>query len=200
MTVEKHAGHLERAVVHGWKATRRGGLSEVALHALFDLAGVLREGGDLEAAEDAYTVVAEKVTTYDYRVMALDALAYIAALTGRELLFDDICSLVDAENWEGASAVISSQIPYFRGLASLSLGRTQEGQEWLERALASAERHGFGKLVFDAENALAAARTSTAPAAASQRPHTPLPGSVSEDVRGVRRELRELREAVATAG
>jgi hypothetical protein len=132
--------------------------------------------------------------------MALDGLAYIAALAGGEAHFDALCARVDSEDWAAASAVVSSQILYFRGLANLALGRIRRGKECLKKALASAENHGFGKLVFDAENALAAAERPAPTAGASQESGTVLPRPASEEVLGVCRELKEMREALVGAG
>lgn len=200
MTVEKQAGDLEAAVVYGWKATLRWGATEAGLQVLFDLAGVLREGGDLSAAEDAYSVVAARVQTYDHRVMSLDALAYISALRGRDLEYEALRETVDAEGWRAASPVIVSQILHFRGLSELALGRYVQGREWLTQALDYAERHGFGKLIFDTEKALAAADGAAAAKERSGHPEPVLPHSSKEEVEGVRQELREMREALVGAG
>jgi tetratricopeptide (TPR) repeat protein len=200
MTVEKQAGNLEAAVLCGWRAIRTWGPSERGLHALFDLAGVFREGGDLSAAEDAYAVVARRVGTYDHRVMSLDALAHIAALRKEEDRYKALQARVDAEPWESGSAVIASQILYFRGLSLLALGRETEGRAWLRRALTFAEEHAFGKLVFDIEAALTKAGD---PNAAPGLDHALCPGPPQEpggEARGVRRELREMREALVEAG
>jgi hypothetical protein len=200
MTVEKQAGDLEAAVVYGWQATLRWGATEAGLQVLFDLAGVLREGGDLSAAEDAYSVVAARVQTYDHRVMSLDALAYISALRGRDLEYEALRETVDAEGWRAASPVIVSQILHFRGLSELALGRFVQGREWLTQALDYAERHGFGKLIFDTEKALAAADGAVTAKERSGYPKPVLPRSSREEVEGVRQELREMREALVGAG
>ena len=82
MTVERLSGNMVQAIRHGWTAVQRYDSNDGSLKALFDLAGVLRETGELLAARDAYTVVANQLQGFEYRVMALDALAFIAALLG----------------------------------------------------------------------------------------------------------------------
>ena len=67
------------------------------------------------------------------------------------------------------------------------------------RAQDYAERHGFGKLIFDTEKALAAADGATTAKERSGYPEPVLPDSSREEVEGVRQELREMREALVGA-
>jgi tetratricopeptide (TPR) repeat protein len=197
MTVEKLAGDLEAAVLHGWKATRSYDSREGRLEALFDLAGVLREGGELQAARDAYSVVVAQARFQEFRLLSLDALAHIAALEGDAQRYDDLRRTIDGEGLEGTSPVVRSQILYFRGLSELALGRTRSGKKDLQAALRFAETHGLNKLIFDAEEALRQVESSSTPPV-SHEPRDPVsPGMAVEEVR---QGLREMREGLAGAG
>lgn len=192
MTVEKLMGSLSEAVRHGWGAVQAYESPEGRIRALFDLAGVLRESGELGAARDAYTVVASQVGTFEYRILSLDALAYIAALQGDESEHHRLRTVMDSEGWQQSSPVYRAQILFFRGLSARALGREPEARQWLEKALAFAEDHGLSKLVFDAEKALADGAT---PQREAPPADPPWKGSELVEILGVRRGLRELREA-----
>ena len=197
MTVEKLAGNLEEAVLQGWEAVQLYDAPEGRLRALFDLAGVLREGGDLSASWDAYSVVAAQVENYDYRVLSLDALALLSALQGDEAESLRLRGAVDAQGWEDASVVVRSQILYFRGMACRALGREDEAGDWFGKALALAEEHRLNKMIFDAEKALEG-KVAFPEKVETRSPY--LGGVPQGGIGGVRRGLRELREAQVTAG
>jgi hypothetical protein len=76
------------------------------------------------------------------------------------------------------------------------LGDEGEGRGWLEKALAFAEEHGLSKLIFDAEAALKEVSSGLASGTARTVFQDPAP----EEVLGVRRGLREMRETQAAVG
>lgn len=195
MTVEKLAGRLEEAIVHGWEAVRAYESTEGSLRALFDLAGVLRESGELVAARDAYTVVERQVEGFEYRILALDALAFIAALLGDEKEHRQLQARMDASGWQEVPHVYRAQVLYFRGLSARALGREEEARGWLEKALACAEEHGLNKLLFDVEEALA----GSGPDLPVADRKSALPNPTPEEILGVRQGLRDLREALAVS-
>lgn len=198
MTVEKLAGRLEEAVLHGWKAAEMYDSPEGSLKALFDLAGVLKEIGDLSAAWDAYSVVAAQVQAFDYRLLSLDGMAHIAALRGLGKRYDVLRARVEAMNWAEASPVSKAQVLLYRGLSCGALGRNEEARDWLNRALSFAESHQLSQLIFKAEKALG---ETPARQAGPDEGTDPLPKlELGPDVLEVRRGLREKREAVAGAG
>jgi tetratricopeptide (TPR) repeat protein len=194
MTVEKLSGNPEEAIRHGWLSVQSYDSHDGRLRALFDLAGVLRESGELSAAHDAYSVVVDQVRGLEARVLALDALAYVAALRGRVEEHAELRQRLDAEGWKEVSPVYRGQVLYYRGLSMRVLGREEEAQEWLRKALAYAEKNGLNKLVFDSEAALGEKgppeARAPAPALAQE--------SVPPEILGVRRGLRELRETQTT--
>jgi tetratricopeptide (TPR) repeat protein len=193
MAVEKLADSVDVAIVHGWKAVQAYETEEGRLQALFELAGVFREAGELGAAEDAYTVVAKTVRTFEYRLLAHDALAFIAAIQQRPEEYEKRRQRVDALGWETASAQVQAQVLHFRGLACQALGRKKEARRWLTKALAYAEDKHLGRLVFDNEEALG--RLTERKGGEYTTPRPPTEGRL-EEVAEIRVGIREMREAV----
>lgn len=197
MTVEKLAGNLTAAVLHGWQAASLYESREGSLKAFFDLAGVLRESGEMSAAWDAYSVVAAQVESFDYRLLSLDGMAHIAALRGQEERYEALRARVEELNWREASPVAKAQVLLYRGLSCRALGRTSEARTWLGQALSFAERHNLSQLIFSAEAALGEISSSTvAPTAGDAFPSLDSGTGVLE----VRQGLQRMREAVAGAG
>jgi tetratricopeptide (TPR) repeat protein len=193
MTVLKLGGDLAGAIEAGWLAFQSYDSGDGKLRALFDLAGVLRESGELSAAQDAYLVVAEKIQGLEAQVLAVDALAYVAALMGDRVRYRAARARLERLGWKTVSPVYRGQVLYYQGLSHRALGEESEAVSRLRQALAFAEEHGLNKLVFDVEAALGDGSTpSMAPATAPS-----WEGRVPEEVLGVRRGLRELRTAPA---
>lgn len=188
--IEKMTGHLDRAIEHGWSAVRVLEAGEAWLGALTDLASVFVEAAELQAAEDAYTIVAGASQRYIYRVYALDALAYVAALRGDRAEFELRAARADAAGWKEAAPAIRSEFSYFRGKSYQALGDGAEARRWYQAALRLAERHGLNKFYFDAEAGLRSLETAPA-TPRSQR------GAVPETMPGIRQELSAMREAMA---
>ncbi|MGW8266261.1 MAG: hypothetical protein ACWGSQ_07830 [Longimicrobiales bacterium] len=197
MTVEKLAGNLTAAVLHGWQAARHYESREGSLKAFFDLAGVLKESGEMSAAWDAYSVVAAQVESFDYRLLSLDGMAHIAALRGQEGRYEALRARVEEMNWREAAPLPKAQVLLYRGLSCNALGRTQEARGWLGQALAFAEKHKLSQLIFRAEAAL---REISSPVVASEAREAPPREDSGSEVLEVRRGLRRMREAVAGAG
>jgi tetratricopeptide (TPR) repeat protein len=200
MTVEKEADNLEEAVLHGWKAFHSHDSRKSQLYTLFDLAGVLRKKNELAAAWDAYSVVAAQVGTFEYVLLSLDAMALIAAQRGQGARYDTLRARVDGMGWDeqGASAVVQGQVLLYRGISCRALGRTQEGDAWITRALSFAEEHGLNKLIFDAEAALQPRESGEI--SESWAPQEESGQATSADVQEVHQSLQEMREALVGAG
>jgi tetratricopeptide (TPR) repeat protein len=196
MTVEKLRGNLADAVQHGWQAVHDYDSREGSLRALFDLSGVLRESGELAAARDGYLVVAQQVAGFEYRILALDALAFIAALQGDHAEHLRVRDRMEVEGWQELSPVYQGQVLYYRGLSARALGCPEEAREWLEKALSYAETHSLNKLIFDVEEALVGDVPSP------ERPAAPpkAPEPVGKEIGEVRQGLRELRETLVKVG
>ncbi len=194
MTVDRVGGDLVSATQHGWRAFQSYDSEEGRHKALFDLAGVLQEIGELSSASDAYSIVVQQVATFEYKLLALDALAYIAARQGDEAAHESFRVRMELEGWESLSAVYRAQVLFYRGLSNRALGRWEESVRWLSEALALAEQHKLNKLIFDAEGELAKVEPSRdAPAAGLDFTSEPFGQEIGE----VRQGLQELREALA---
>ncbi len=195
MTVQKLSGDLVSAIRHGWRAVNSYDSREGSLRALFDLSGVLRETGELRAARDGYSVVADGVAGFEYRVLSLDALALIAALEGDEPVYRSIRERMEEVGWRRLSPVYQGQVLYYRGLSSRALGWEEEERKWLAEALSYAETHGLNKLIFDVEQALSGGWENIKPPAPSER----MPEPFGDEISGVRSGLRQLRETSGAA-
>ena len=197
MTVERLLSNLVLAIQHGWKAVKLYESSDGMLRALFDLAGVLRESGEWSAARNAYSIVVSRIKVFEYRLLSLDALAYIAAVMGEEEACQGFRDRMDEEGWENLSPVYRGQVLYYRGLSSRALGKDEEAMTWLRASLAMAEEHKLNKLIFDAERELAWVRE---PEADSMTVPAWRPEPCGDALRSVRQGLVDLRnEALADA-
>jgi tetratricopeptide (TPR) repeat protein len=169
MSLENDAGRLGRAVAHGWTAVRRFPREEDRYNALVSLAGCFVKMGELDAAEDAYAIVAERGVWPDWRFAALEMLAHVAALRGDRAEFDVRFERMERSGWrEGASTATQAQILQYHGLSWRALGETAAAITWLERARDCAREHGINRVFFECEAALAGLESArAAPAAAS---------------------------------
>ena len=187
--LEQVAGNLLEGLQHGWLAVATYQEERGRMRCLASLAGALADFGDREAAEDAWTVVARSSNETYYRIYAHDALAYLAALRGDPVAFERNCSECDALDWESGPHAARAEILYYRGLSYRALGENAQADEWLRRAVAFAEEHKFGRVLFLAEEALRAEASRKAKVVHS--PAAP---------RELREGLRAMRQEVATAG
>lgn len=196
MAVEKDAGCVGRAIMHGWRAAEVYPEEESRLHAMTALAGCFLEAGELDAADDAYSIVLARVEAPEYRFAAREALAHVAARRGREADFEALAEASDASNWKALASVwTQAQILLFRGLSYEALERADEASHWLERARSFAEENGVNKAIFDAEAALrrlaAGVPDEVGPMAEDAGP--------PEEMPVIRRELTAMREALVPA-
>ena len=153
VTLEKQADNLQRALEYAWRAADTPQEPSERLRCLAVLGGALAEARAWSAAEDAWTVVAYQSREKYYSVYAWDALAYLAALRGDEAAFEDRAARCDALGWESGQHAAAAEILHYRGLSYRALGRLDEADEWLTRAIDFAERHGFNRTLFAAEEA-----------------------------------------------
>jgi tetratricopeptide (TPR) repeat protein len=193
LALEHVAGNLPEAIAHGWKAIQCYPNRQDQVEGLASLGGALIDAGELRAAEDAWRIVASHADQAYYRLFALEALAYIAALQGDASRFSQRAAETDRSNWErSGSSVARSDILLHRGLGYRALGNLAEARAWLERAAAFAQTHGFSRTLFDAEAAL---RTlvddNKEPQAASFSSSTPA-AAVLEAREGLREMRRQL--------
>ena len=189
--LEQVAGNVEQGLAHGWIAVASYQDEQAKMRCLAGLAGALADYGDREAAEDAWSVVAQASNETYYRMYAHDALAYLSALRGDGKAFEVHARACDALDWESASRSAKSEILYYRGLSYRALGHHARADEWLRRAVVFAEEHTFGRVLFLAEEALRARPEHPTPDFEVPTPAAP---------RELREGLRAMRHELAGAG
>lgn len=174
MALEHMAGALDTALESGWDAVRAYERSEDRVRALADLAGVLTDLKELDAAEDAWNVVLALDRKSYYRLYALDALGHVAALRGDADEFRRRAAEADAMGWEAGAMSAKVEILHYRGLSYAALGLEDEARAWLSRAIDFAKEHAFNRTLFAAEAALESLdRTSESQAMAEQQAPPP---------------------------
>lgn len=201
MIVERNRKALDEALDHGWSAVQLYEDEQGRLGALQDLASVLVDLEALDAAEDAYTIVAARIRHRDYRIMALDGLAYVAALKGDRETFRKRAGALEELEWrETVSPDFAGQILFYRGLAHRALGELDEARRWLEEAIRFGEEHGLGREVIRADAALeeldAPEKVETTGKGRASGPPADPPLEVCEGLRKMRRDLVTASEAV----
>jgi tetratricopeptide (TPR) repeat protein len=121
VTVEREAGRLDEAARIAWRAWRAQTDPRQRVNLLLNLATLLRDGGAIELAEDTYGVVQHVADEPEVRLMAMDALAYCAALRGATADYERRRDALRGRARD-ASPYIRAQIGYFRGASLRALG------------------------------------------------------------------------------
>lgn len=187
--LEHQAGDLRAALRHGWVAVSTYESEQGRARCMASLAGALKEFGDWQAAEDAYTVVVHTSDEHYYLIYAFDALAHLAALRGDEETFETRAAQCDALGWETGTHSAKAEILYYRALSYEALGRRSEAAAGLERAISFAEKHAFNLVLFRAEEALRSLSTKVREA----RQQVPTaPPEVREGLRALREDLASV--------
>ena len=186
MGLEVLAGDHHTALRHGWRAVNAYQSEVGRVRCMAGVAGVLLELGDLDPAEDAFSVVAETSREHYYRMYALDALGHIAALRGDAALFVSRAAAADAMDWEGGPLSAKAEIMYYRGLSYEALGQVAEARSWLERTIEFAGLHKFSPWLFKAEAALERLGRVERPAPSVDQP---APAEIRTGLRVMREEL-----------
>ena len=191
MTIEQRAGRLPRAVAYGWSALNLHREEESRCYVLVSLAGCFLKMGELDAAEDSYALVAERVEKLDWRYAALETLAHVSALRGHRDLFDERVARADGTEWKtGASVPVHAQILQFRAMSWKALGDLVQARAWLERARDYVQEHEVNQVLFEVEALLAgldndeAASTAGVTAAEAASTEPGLPAAEMEEIRG----------------
>ena len=199
MVDETMSGNLALAIRHGWDAVRLYPAEPDRVKALMDLAGTFVQVGELQAAEDAYTVVVHRTGEFRFRVLALDGLAYIEALLGRGAQFEERLAVVDETPWRTLEPFLVAQLLLYRGKGYGKLGDAERARRWLTEARGYAEEHSHHQITFEADAALEALNTREAvPCEADSAPspeHTALEGI---DI--VCSELNYMRSELVSTG
>jgi len=191
MALEHIAGALDTALQSGWEAVKTYESQEDRVRALADLAGVLTDLEELQAAEDAWNVVLRLDRDNYYRLYAVDALGHIAALRGDIAEFERRAAESDAMGWESGPLSVKAEILYYRALSWRAVGRKGEARAWFERAISFAQKHAFNRTLFAAEAALQSLdeKAEGRAAAATEPPPPAERDDVREGLRAWRVEL-----------
>jgi len=190
LALEHVAGNLEDALAHGWKAVVTYPSHRDQVEALASLAGALIDAEELQAAEDAWSIVAHLTDSEYYRIFSAEALAYVAALQDRPAAWAARAAASDARSWDSGPEVAKAEVLLMRAQSHAALGATPEARQWATKCVEFATLHGFSRTVFDAEKVLA---RLDAPPETKEAPVDPTPPRVME----VREGLREMRQEVA---
>lgn len=189
MTLEFVAGRMPIAARHGWRAVNTYRSETGRTRCLVSFATILRELGDWDAAEDAYTVAARTTDEHYYRIYAYDGLTYMAALRGDADLFDRRAAESDVLGWEEGPSSAKAEILYYRGVSHHLLGRMDEARAWLERARDFAAEHGFSRVLADTESALTGLAAPSPDREHGSSTQTPAPPEIREGLRAMRNEV-----------
>jgi tetratricopeptide (TPR) repeat protein len=155
MSVERLSGRLPQAVAHGWRAVTLFPQEEKRYFALVSLARCFVEMHELDAAEDSYTIVLERVDRPDFRFAAFEMLAHISALRGDRERFEERLARVEGAGWrERASTPVHAQILQYHGLSWRALGDREAARVWLTRARDYAQEHGVNQVYFECDQAI----------------------------------------------
>jgi tetratricopeptide (TPR) repeat protein len=184
--LEHQTGDLPAALWHGWLALGTYESEAGRTRCLAGLAGVLTDYGDLDAAEDAWAIVAYSSEERYYQVFAHDGLAYLFALKGDSKRFESHAEQCDALGWESGPSSAKAEILHYRGLSYRALGQLDCARDWLTRAIAYAEEHRYNRVLFKAEEALRAIESQQA--LTGQEPSPTAPFELREGLRAMRRE------------
>jgi len=188
MGLEQLAGNVVKGLEHGWVAVATYEDPERRTQCMASLGGLLIDSGDTEAARDAWTLVEHTSTDRFYLIYAHDALAHLSAMAGDEIGFREHADRCDRLDWESGSKSVKAEVLFYRGLSYRALGRLDEAEEWLRRALSFAEEHGYNRTMFRAEHALESLSADRIQAAEEVVvPATP--PTVRDGLRSMREEL-----------
>lgn len=179
------------ALRNGWAAYHLYETTGNRTNCLTGIAALLKDMGDLDASEDAFIVVAHTAEEYYFRVYAYDALSHLAALRGDAQAFETRVEAIDALGWESGPLSAKAEIITHRGLSLQALGRLDEAEQWLIRAVDFSSRHKFSRSLFVAEAALKEVQLGKKTVRSDTYEEAALPD--------VREGIRRMREEV-TAG
>lgn len=139
MTVHREAGRLDEAARYGWTALQAQPDPAERANLLLNLGTLLRDGGDLEAAVDAYELVRIEAEAPALRMMAADALAYCAALGGGDGYA--AWRRLAARESRGVTPYLRAQVGYYRGASLRALGEPARAV----RVLRAVERYAAAR-------------------------------------------------------
>jgi tetratricopeptide (TPR) repeat protein len=186
--VEQSAGNLMESLHHGWIAIATYASEAGRTRCVASVAETLMQLGDHDAAEDAWSYVALASDEHYYLVYAQESLAHICALRGDRVEFLRYAAKSDALGWATGASSATADALRTRGLSYEALGEPNVAKNWLEKAVQFAERRGYNRILFEAEEALRRLE-APAPVAPKGKPAPAAPLEVREGLRAMRRQV-----------
>jgi tetratricopeptide (TPR) repeat protein len=188
-----HAGNYERAVRLAYEALETSSNQRDRDRILADIATGLLQLGVRSAARDAYLVLASTAIDQYVRWTALINLLEIAALDGREVIFEQYRREL-ADQPLSVEHRVDYQIAVGDGYALL--GHVEQAKYWLEMAIETASRVPLNQMVFKAEEKL-----QRLVSAAHSRPAAPREDAVvGEEVESIAGAIRGMRLTAGVTG
>jgi tetratricopeptide (TPR) repeat protein len=184
-------GQYDRAVQFGYRALELATSQRQRDRVLADIATAMLYLGVLDAARDAYLVLAATAQEQYVRWTSALNLMEIAARQGFEPVFERYRH--DFETTE-LPPYLAARYLIVVGEGYHSLGRVESSASYLERAIDLAARHRLNQLVFEAESSLAAARSS------KRRLTSGAPQEVPVEVAGVARAIHQMKASAGIPG
>ena len=202
MTVAHTEGRLEDAARHGWAAVETYERDEAGrLRSLTGLGGVFLEARALDAAEDAFSVVAARVDDRDVLLHALSGLSLVEAYRGREDAFRARLDELERAGFAQGTPAFRAESLLESGDGFLALGDEAEARRWYGRALEVAERHDLAEYVIRADEAVARLdRLAAAPKRGSIPTAPPSPLLDEEELAEIQTGLGRLRQEAGASG
>jgi len=157
---------------------------------LGDMAASFTKLGVYTAARDAYLVLAATAQERYVRWVAMLNLLEIAARTGMEPLFERYRRELSSESLPPA---LQTHFHLQVGQGYYCLGRAQLAVPALQRALESAQKHGFNQVLFEAEASL-----KEVTAAGGVQPPQQITKVPSAELSAIAQLLREMRDLMTT--
>jgi len=199
--LEKHAARTDEAIRHAWGAVLSYEEDAWRLRALGELAGIFLAARALEAAEEAYTVVAGRSDQIDAKAVALNALAHISALRKDEAEFDERVNRAQGTPLGQVSNAVRLDILLYRTRSFLCLGREEDARRTLKAARALATRCELYRGIFAVEELFETMEGSQGDGdgegpAADVALGSELPAASVETLREVQRPLGRMSETM----
>ena len=179
-----HRGDYARAIRDAYDALSGLEGANARDRALADLAAAFAELGCRSVARDAHLILAATAQEQHVRWTATINLMEIAALDGREPVFEQYRRELSAAP---LPPMLQAWAQLYSGTGLLGFGRIERARRAIASAVEIAERHGLNQVVFQAEEALAG--VDKASAAMPAREEAP-PAAVMDVVE----QLRTMRE------
>lgn len=184
--VAQQRGHYDLAIQLAYQALGCSQSTRESDRILGDIANLFLDLGVYSAARDAYLVLCATAQEQYVRWAATLNLLEIASLTGSETLFEFYRRELAVEQ---LPPIMSAVFQLNMGIGYRRFQDSDRAQPYLQRAVALSGEHGFNRLLFQAEEALAQLYTPMPPARE--------PAVLALDTQEVASAIKQLREVAS---